>query len=256
MSTHPTAIVSTEAVIGENTEIGPYVIIEGRVNIGRNNRILAGAYIGPYTSIGDGNQIHMGAVVGHTPQDHGFSGEESYVCIGNDNVIREHASIHRGSKKGTKTEIGDHCLIMGGVHIAHNCQVGNHVIIANVAALGGYSQVGDRAFISGGSMIHQFVKVGRFVMMSGNARINMDVPPFLIAGEVNRCWGINVVGLRRAGYTVPQINELYRLFFRSPVPRSETLSRLRQKTFAFPEANEFLDFIEQAGRGVVSHQRD
>lgn len=253
MAIHPTAIISNEAVIDPTTDIGPYVIIEGMVKLGKNNKILPSAFIGQGTIIGDNNEIHMGAVVGHLPQDKSYKGEETHLLIGNNNIIREHVSIHRGSTTGSTTHVGDNCLLMGGCHIAHDCHVGNNVIMANMAGAAGHVDIGDRAFIGGGAMIHQFVKVGRVAIIAGNARMSMDIPPFMIAAERNQVWSINVIGLKRAGFTseaIRELREVFRIFFKTPAPRTELLQQIRNHGFAAPEVNEFIQFIEESKRGV------
>lgn len=253
MAIHPTAIISREAIIDETTEIGPYTIIEGCAKIGKNNRIMAHAFIGTNTTIGDNNQIHMGAVLGNIPQDISYNGDPVYLTIGNNNVIREYATIHRGSKKDHHTIIGDNCFLMGSTHVAHDCKLGNNVIMANFSGIAGHSEIADRVFIAGGAVVHQFVRIGRFAMLSGNARLSMDVPPFVIAGERNQCWGINVVGLRRAGFprqNITELRKLYRLFFCSSLTRPKILEQIRSHPSLTPEAQEFISFLENSKRGV------
>lgn len=253
MAIHPTAIISKEAEIDLSTEIGPFVIIEGGVKIGKNNHIMSNVFIGTGTTIGDKNRIHMGAVVGHVPQDLSFKGEESFLDIGDNNTIREHATIHRSSSKGKRTIVGNNCLIMGGVHIAHDCILGNSLIIANMAGIAGHVVIDDGAFISGGVMVHQFVKVGRKALVAGNSRLSMDVPPFVIAAERNELWGINVIGLRRAGFpkaTIHELRELYRIFVKSNIPRSQLLDNIRAHSFSASEVQEFIKFVETSTRGI------
>ncbi len=196
MSTiHPTAMVSPGAQIAAAVEIGPNVIIDEHVTIGSGTKIYANAYLTGYTTIGCNNEIHMGAVIGHEPQDLGFSKDTvSYVEIGDNNVIREYVTIHRGTKPDSKTTMGNSNFLMGGSHLAHNVTVGSNVIIANYACLAGHVSVADRAFVSGGVMVHQFVTVGRFAMLSGNGRFSRDIPPFLVALERNRVEGLQPCG--------------------------------------------------------------
>ena len=252
MAIHPTAIISRDAIIHESTEIGPYVIIEDEVKIGKNNKIMAGAFIGHSTNIGDNNEIHMGAIIGHVPQDKKYRGEKTCVVIGNNNIIREYVTIHRGSSQNGSTIVGNNCLLMGSCHIAHDCNVGDEIIMANMAAMAGHVHVGDRAFISGGAMIHQFVTIGRLAILAGNSRFSMDIPPFVIAAERNQVWGVNVVGLRRAGFTSKTINELkefYRVFFKEATSRDQILEKMKQQ-FAIPEVTEFVEFIKNSKRGI------
>ncbi len=259
MAIHPTAIISKESEIHSSSDIGPYAIIEGRAHIGKNNRILAGAFVGTGTTIGDNNEIHMGAVVGHTPQDKSFQGQETFLHIGSNNIIREHVTIHRATATGGSTVVGSNCLIMGGCHIAHDCHIGDNVIMANMAGIAGHVEVGDRAFIGGGAMMHQFVRIGRVAIVAGNARISMDIPPFMIAAERNQVWGVNVIGLRRAGFTAPtilELRELYRMFFRTPAPRSKLLEDIRAHGFTASEIKEFISFVETSKRGVCRARLD
>ncbi len=259
MAIHPTAIIDESAVIDSSTEIGPNVIIEGDTRIGKRNKIYPGAFICRGTTMGDDNQVHMGAVVGHVTQDKAYRGEKSYLHIGNNNVIREYATIHRGSLSESATTIGNGCLLMGGCHIAHDCQIGNGVIIANMVGLAGYVEVCDRAILSGGTMVHQFVKIGRLSICSGNSRVGMDVPPFTIVAERNEAWGVNVIGLKRAGLspeTIHELRKLHRTFFRSRKARSDVINELKgSPEFSSSESQELITFIEESKRGVCSRSR-
>ncbi len=212
------------------------------------------AFVGSYTTIGDDNQIHMGAVVGHIPQDKAFKEAVSFVEVGNNNVIREYVTIHRGSLQDAKTIIGNGCLLMGGCHIAHDCVVGNDVIMANMSGIAGYVQIADRAILSGGAMVHQFVKIGRFALVSGNSRIGMDVPPFTIVAERNEVFGVNLVGLKRAGFqpeVIQELRKLHRFFFRTNKARSDLITEIKQNTdLNSAETQEFIDFVEASSRGV------
>ncbi|WP_372371180.1 acyl-ACP--UDP-N-acetylglucosamine O-acyltransferase [Candidatus Uabimicrobium sp. HlEnr_7] len=259
MAIHPTAIVDKNAKIGKGNEIGPYVIIEGNVTIGDNNHIYPHAFIGENTTIGDNNEIHMGAIVGHFPQDKAFKKDsKTFLVMGNNNTIREYVTIHRGTEPESTTKIGDHCLIMGGAHIAHDCQVGNGVIMANMSGIAGYVQIEDNAILSGGSMIHQFVRIGKLAILSGNCRINMDVPPFLIAGERNQTWGVNLVGLKRAGFSKQQIRDLRKLYglYTKSGSKQKMIEAIEQEDFS--NSQEFIDhfvqFIQTSERGACFQQ--
>ncbi len=253
MLIHPTAIVDKNAVIDPSTEIGPFAIIEGDVQIGKNNKIMARAFVGSGTAIGDDNEIHIGAVIGHSPQDKRYKGEKTRLVVGSRNIFREYVTIHRSTHEDSPTVIGNDCMIMGGCHIAHDCKVNNFVIMANMAAMAGHVHVADRAFIGGGAMIHQFVHIGRVAILAGNSRFSMDIPPFVIAAEKNQVWGINIIGLRRAGFpqeTINEIKTLYRLFFRDHSPRPVLLERIAQHNFQSGEVKEFLDFVQSSKRGI------
>src|SRR5205807_2226746 len=200
-SVAPTARVDPEARIGPGATIGEYCVIERDVEIGPCCHLEPYVYVKRWTTLGERNEISAGTVLGTDPFDKKFTGERSYLNIGNDNRIREHYTISRGTEPESATEIGDGNYIMSSGHIAHNCRIGNHTVIASCALLAGYVEVEDEAFISGGVGIHQFTRVGRLAMIAGNSGINTDAPPFfLYAGFRAKPKGLNVVGLRRAGY--------------------------------------------------------
>ena len=215
---HPSAIVSKDVRLGDDNEIGPGCVIEDGVIIGSHNKLWMNVYVGPGTTLGDHNQIHMGAVVGHVPQDVAFKGGPTYTKIGSHNIIREYVTIHRGTKDGTSTVIGDRNFFMANAHIAHNCQVGHDVILVNLASLTGYCIVEDWVFLSGMVGLHQFTRVGRLSMISALSAVNKDVPPYMLCGgRPAVIQGINVVGLRRAGLAAPvreEIKRAYKLLYR------------------------------------------
>jgi UDP-N-acetylglucosamine acyltransferase len=219
MDLHPSAVVSPGAKIGRGTTIGPFVVIEEDVIIGDGNRIGAHAVIKHGTRIGDGNRIHEHAVIGGTPQDLKFTGAESFVQIGNRNDIREGVTVHRGSREGSCTVVGDDNMLMVYVHVAHDCRLGNGVIIANNVALAGEVEIDDKVFISGGVVVHQFTRLGRLSMIGGNSKITQDVLPFFVTdGIPPRVRGVNLVGLRRAGHSRDEIRllkEAYRILLGS-----------------------------------------
>ncbi len=256
-SIHPTAIIHPRACLDTGVEVGPNVVIDEHVSIGRGTKIYANAYITGYTKIGSNNQIHMGAVIGHDAQDFAFNRDMvSYVEIGNDNIIREYATVHRGTKPESKTVVGDGNFLMSGSHLAHNVTLGNNVIVANFAGVAGYVTLGDRAFVSGGVMVHQFVTVGRLAMLSGNGRFSRDIPPFLVALERNRVEGVNLVGLRRAGFsreTIREIKNAYIILYLSGLGKQKAIEALDGAGFASPEAAEFIDFVKTAKRPLVMH---
>lgn len=257
MAIHPTAVVSPKAELDESVDVGPHVIIDGVVRIGGGTKIYANAYITGDTTIGRNNEIHMGSVVGHEPQDFAFDRTiTSFVRIGDNNIIREYCTIHRGTKPDTATVIGSNNFLMAGAHLAHNVAIGNNVIIANNALLAGYVAVGDNAFISGGVVIHQFVAIGRLAMLSGNGRFSTDIPPFLIALERNAVEGVNLVGLRRAGLsadTIREIKNAYKILYLSGLRKHEAIARLEAAGFRSPEAREFIAFVKTAKRPLATH---
>jgi UDP-N-acetylglucosamine acyltransferase len=254
MSIDPTARVAPEADLAAGVEVGPGAIIEGPSKIGAGTRILAHAYIGPHTTIGEGNLIGFGAVIGYEPQDYAFQGEESYTIIGDSNIIREYATIHRGTKPGSATRVGNHNFLMALSHLAHNSVVGNHVIVVNGALVGGYVEVADRAFISGNCVIHQFCRVGALALMRGGSRTSRDVPPYSIIDGDHLVRGLNLVGLKRAGFTNAQIAPLrqaFRLLFARRGNLTRDLERVKQEVPLTPEVTHLLDFIKSAKRGVA-----
>ena len=197
---HPTAIVDPNAKIGADVQIGPFSIVGPDVTIGRQTIVQSHVVIEGEVAIGRGNFIGHGAIIGVPPQDVSFSLErKTKVEIGDDNIIREYCTIHRGSPDGSATKIGDKNFLMSGAHIGHNCLIGNNVVIANNCLLAGHVRVDDGAFLGGGSTFHQFMHIGRLVMVQGSSGFGKDLPPFVVAAERNCVFGLNIVGMRRAG---------------------------------------------------------
>lgn len=259
MSIHLTAVVDPGAVIGANVSIGPFAFID------RDTQIGDGCVIGPhsvilrFTTLGRNCRVHACAVLGDLPQDLAFKNEPSYVKIGANCIFREGVTIHRGTKPGTSTVVGDNCFLMANSHLAHNVQLGNGVIVANGALLAGYVEVGERAFISGNAVIHQFVRIGRLAMLSGCSGIGKDVPPFCTTVGIcrNRIAGLNVVGLRRAGIGPEErraIRAAIKVLYRSGLNVSQALERIK-KEFTQPVVQEICAFIEASKRGICTmHQ--
>lgn len=252
---HPTAIIGKNVITGKDNVIGPNVTIEDNVKLGNGNVIMTGAYIASGTEIGDNNRIHMHAVIGHEPQDLAFKNEPTFTKIGDGNTIREFVTIHRGTKAGTWTQIGNNNYIMAYCHIAHNCNVGHHVIMVNNASLTGHIEVEDRAFISGMVGFHQFCRVGKLAMVSALSAFNKDVPPFILCGgRPGAAQGINVVGMRRAGISAPvreEIKKCFKLLYRSGLSVKNAVAEIK-KQFTSPEAQHLVRFIESSKRGIIS----
>jgi UDP-N-acetylglucosamine acyltransferase len=249
----PTARISSTASIAEDAEIGPNVIVGDHSKVGSGTRIMANAVIGPWTTIGSGNTIHYGAVVGHDPQDFGYNGDESYAVVGNGNIIREYATIHRGNRAGTTTVVGDNNFLMIQSHVAHNCELGNSIILAGGALLAGHVQVADRAIISGNCVVHQFCRIGRFAMMRGLSRTSRDVPPFCIMDETHTVKSLNLVGLRRNGFDAKRVRALKNAFlilFRSGLNMQNALEQVETDLDMNDDIQELLDFIKSSKRGV------
>jgi len=249
-----TAIVSPDAVIGPEVRIGEYCIIERDVTIGAGCALDPYVYIKRWTSLGERNEIGAGTVLGTDPLDKNFDGARSYLRIGHDNKIREHFTISRGTPPESATEVGDGNFIMTSGHIAHNCRVGNQTVIASCVLLGGYVEIEDQAFLSGGVLVHQFSKIGRLAMVSGNTRVNLDAPPFFTySGFAIEPRGLNLVGLKRAGYEAAQVSILkqaYRYLYRSGLKLEEALARIEAE-IPIPETRHLTAFIRGSRRGVA-----
>jgi UDP-N-acetylglucosamine acyltransferase len=256
---HPTAIVDPDARIGVDVEIGPFSVIGPQAVIGQKTIVQSHVVIEGQVTIGSGNFIGHGAIIGAPPQDLSFSPErKTMVEIGNDNVIREYCTIHRGSPEGSVTRIGNKNFLMGGAHVGHNCAVGNNIVIANNCLLAGHVRVDDGAFLGGGSTFHQHMHVGRLVMVQGSSAFGKDLPPFVIAAERNSVFGINVIGLKRAGFSVQDRDEIktaFKLLYTSGLNISQALEKGAALNLGAP-AREFLDFVVNAKkRGICPLKR-
>lgn len=256
MSIHPTAVINPEAEIAGDVEIGPYVVIEDNVRIGARVKIWANAYICRYTEIGEDCEVHMGAVLGHLPQDLSFKKKRSRLVVGRRNIIREYATIHRGTQEDSATVIGDDNFIMGFVHIAHNCNLGSNIVIANATALSGYVEVEDKAFISGYVAVHQFTRIGAISMIAGQARVVKDVPPYMLLKGDTTIYSLNVVGLRRVGFSQEvrnNIKKAYKILYRSGLPLSQAIGELEDAQLG-KEVQHLIDFIKKdSKRGITPH---
>jgi UDP-N-acetylglucosamine acyltransferase len=251
---HPTALVDAATQIGAGAEIGPFSIVGPQAVIGEKTIVQSHVVIEGDVAIGTGNFIGHGAIIGAPPQDVSFSPErKTKVEIGNDNVIREYCTIHRGSPDGSTTKIGDKNFLMAGAHIGHNCLIGNNIVIANNCLLAGHVRVDDGSFLGGGSTFHQFMHIGRLVMVQGSSAFGKDLPPFVIAAERNYVFGLNVVGLRRAGFSAKDRDEIkaaFKLIYQTGLNISQALEKAATMKFGAP-AREFLDFIANAKkRGI------
>ncbi|MEI7684173.1 MAG: acyl-ACP--UDP-N-acetylglucosamine O-acyltransferase [Planctomycetota bacterium] len=251
---HPAAHVSPDAIIGENVEIGAFALIEGSVTIGDDCVIRPGAYLyGPLT-MGRGNVVHTGAILGDAPQHTKYKGERTSVVIGDDNIIRENATIHRGTASSYKTVIGNNNFLMVGAHIAHDCVVGNRCILTNGSMLGGHCVLEDNVIISGNSAVHQFARVGRLAMLAGLSGSTKDIPPFIIQQGIDTTSGVNVIGMRRAGLSNEQINavrEAFRTLYRRGLPLPAALAKLQHNLGHIDVVQEMIGFINGASKGVA-----
>ncbi|MFN4319831.1 MAG: acyl-ACP--UDP-N-acetylglucosamine O-acyltransferase [Aquificaceae bacterium] len=253
---HPSAILKGEVELGEDVEIGPYTVIEGKVRIGRGTKIGARVSIRGKVSIGEECKIYDGAIIGEEPQHLKYAGEESEVIVGNRVIIREYATIHRGTALDKlKTVIEDDVMLMAYAHVAHDCVVKRGVIMANCATLGGHVEVGEYAFIGGLSAVHQWARVGAYAMVGGLSGVSLDIPPYTRAsGQHAHLYGINTVGLERRGFSKEVISVLkraYRILFRSNMLKSEAIELLLKEYGEYQEVKRLADFVQSSKRGVA-----
>ncbi|TLD71150.1 acyl-ACP--UDP-N-acetylglucosamine O-acyltransferase [Phragmitibacter flavus] len=260
MPIHPSALISDEAQIDPTADIGPYVIIEGPVRIAANCRIAAHAQIIGDTHLSENTLIGRAAIIGENPQDIGFDpNTPSGVRIGKNNTIREHVTIHRGSKPDSHTTLGDGNFLMATSHLGHDVILGDKNIIANAVLLAGHVQVGNGTFIGGGAVFHQFLRIGDGCVIQGNGSFSKDIPHFCAAQRINRVTGLNVIGLRRAGFSPDDrksLKALFDLIYRQGHNLTQALTAARQQTW--PEhAEKFLQFLEaHSKKGICRLSQD
>ena len=257
---HATAIVDPAANIGQDAEIGPFSIIGPHVTIGDNTIVQSHVVIESEVAIGRGNFIGHGAIIGAPPQDISFSPDRTTkVEIGDNNIIREYCTIHRGSPDGSATKLGDKNFLMAGAHLGHNCVIGNNVIVANNCLLAGHVRVDDAVFLGGGSTFHQFMHIGRLVMVQGSSAFGKDLPPFVVGAERNFVFGLNIVGMRRAGLSAndrEEIKEAFKLVYLSGLNTSQALEKAETMSLGSP-AREFLEFVANSKkRGICPLKRN
>jgi UDP-N-acetylglucosamine acyltransferase len=248
-----TARVHPDARIGPGVTIGEFCVIEPDVEIGAGCVLEPYVYVKRWTTLGERNIISSGTVLGTDPLDKAFGGQRSYLRIGHGNRIREHYTISRGTEPESATEIGDRNYIMTSGHIAHNCKIGSDTVICSCALVAGYVEVEDQAFISGGVVVHQYSKIGRLAMIGGNTRVNSDAPPFFLYSGFNvEARGLNLVGLKRAGYRLPDIAALkkaYHILYRSGLKLEEALARIESQART-PETLHLVAFVRRSQRGI------
>lgn len=229
------------------------------MRIGAETVIAAHAHILGHTTIGRGCRIHSGAVIGDWPQDRSYTGAESYCRIGEDTVLREHVTVHRGTAPGSETVIGNRCLLLAHSHVAHNCRLDDDILLVNGALLAGHVTVGRRAVISGNAAVHQFARIGELAMIGGLAKITRDVPPFLMFDGAGLCVGVNVVGLRRAGYSREERQEvkaIYKTLYRTAGSFSRAMEEISGTLVSTPAGRVLFDFLQAPSkRGIQSGAR-
>lgn len=251
---HPTAIVESGAQLGADVQIGPFAFVAATARLGDGCVLGPHAVVLDHTTLGARCKVHSGAVIGDLPQDLSFKNEPSFVVTGDDCIFREGVTIHRGTKPGTTTRLGSHIFMMANSHVAHNCDVGDRVIMANGVLLAGYVTVGERCFFGGLSAVHQFCHVGRLAMVGGLSPITKDLPPFCISPNCANSvvMGLNVIGLRRAGFTAEQraqVKAAFNILYRSGLNTTQAREKLAAET-GNPFAVEFAEFIARATRGL------
>lgn len=255
MAVHPSAIIDATAVLAPDVRIGPFAVIGPDVIIGPGTRIDPHVVIERDTVIGGDCRIHSGAVLGGDPQDLKYSGERTQLVVGDRTVIREYATLNRGTKSSGRTVVGTDCLIMAYVHIAHDCDIGNHVVLANAVNMGGHIVVEDWAVVGGVTAVHQFARIGSHAIVGGASAVRKDVPPYVkAAGNPLSLFGLNTLGLERRGFSDEVRQELrraYRLLFQSRLNVSQAVARARAELAPLPEVTHLLDFIEQSTRGIT-----
>lgn len=251
---HSSAVLSAAIDLADDVEVGPFCLIDGHVRIGARTRLIGHVTLLGDTDIGADNVIHPNVVIGDEPQDIAYKGSARRVQIGNRNVFREGVTIHRGSEHGDITVIGDDNFFMQNAHAAHDCRVGNNTIIAGGALLAGWVEVGDRALVSGNCVVHQYVRIGRFAMLRGLSRTSRDVPPFCLMDLTHTLRGINIVGLRRAGFSTASIRALrdaFAILFGERRNMKLALEELERSGPLTPEVAELVAFIRESKRGVA-----
>jgi len=253
---HPTAIVHPGAKLAEGIEIGAYSVIGEHVSVGKGTRIASHVLVEGWTTIGERNHIFPFSSIGTPPQDIGYKNEETYLVIGNDNVIRECATIHRATtKEDRKTEIGNGNFLMAYSHVAHDSKLGNHIIMANSVALGGHIVIEDYAILGGIVAVHQFVRIGAYAIVGGMSGVPMDIPPYVSAsGGRAQLYGLNLVGLKRRGFSEDTINilkKVYKIIFRSGFIQEEAFRRVESEFGDSREAMHLVAFMKSSKRGVT-----
>ncbi|HTR81837.1 MAG TPA: acyl-ACP--UDP-N-acetylglucosamine O-acyltransferase [Bacteroidota bacterium] len=253
---HPTAVVSPKAEIGDGVVIGPFTVVEADVVIGKGTSIGPHVYCADGARIGENCRIHNGAVVATVPQDLKFKNERTTFEIGDSTTIREFCTLNRGTAEHMKSTVGSNCLLMAYVHVAHDCQIGDNVILANSVQMGGHVTIEDWVVIGGVTAIHQFASIGRHTMVGGHFRVSKDVPPYILAGGDPLTFeGLNVIGLRRRGFsneTLESLTHAYHILYQSKLNVSQGIQKIKEEMKVTPEVQQLLSFVERSERGIIT----
>ncbi|MDD3310704.1 acyl-ACP--UDP-N-acetylglucosamine O-acyltransferase [Pseudodesulfovibrio sp.] len=253
---HSSAIIDPSAKLGENVKIGPYAVIGAECVIGDGTRLESHVVIRDFTEMGKNNHVHPHAVIGGEPQHTAYKGEKTYTRIGDNNIIRECVTIHRGTIQGAEeTVIGSGCMFMAYSHIAHDCVVGDKVILANAVNLAGHVEVGRNVTISGMSAVQQFIRIGEYSFLGGASGYKLDVPPFMLAhGVRGMLFGPNLIGLKRNGFdsaTCKGLKKAYKIIFRSGLTREKGLEQVESEIQGIQQVDRLVSFIRESKNGVT-----
>jgi UDP-N-acetylglucosamine acyltransferase len=253
---HPSAVVEPGARLGDGVRVGPFCYVQSAAEIGAGTELVSHVAVLAHATIGGQCRLHAGAVVGDLPQDIAYSGEESYVRVGDRCRIREGVTVHRGTAAGSSTVVGDDCMLMANSHLAHNVQLGARVTLANGVLLAGHVEVGDGVFMGGGAVVHQFARIGRLAMISGLTAVKRDVPPFCMTRALTAgIMGLNTVGLRRAGVGADDrlaLKRAFKLLYRSSLNVTQALELIEAELDNDP-VRELVTFVRASRRGIAPH---
>ncbi|MGD8319819.1 MAG: acyl-ACP--UDP-N-acetylglucosamine O-acyltransferase [Gemmatimonadota bacterium] len=252
---HPTALVDPDAELGQGVSVGPWAIVGPGVNVGDGTEIGPRVLIERDTTVGEDCRLSNGAVLGTDPQDLKFKGEHTTLEVGDRTVIREFATLNRGTAATGRTVVGSDCLLMAYTHVAHDCELGNHVILSNAVNMAGHVIIEDWVIVGGITPIHQFVRIGAHAFVGGGSRIAQDVPPYCrVAGNPPGLFGLNSVGLERRGFSEEvrkALKQAYRILFQSKLNVSQAVARAEAEAPPIPEVRQLLEFIKASERGIT-----